>query len=100
MNSPARTSLDERRQILRGELSLQRQEITHQLSPPHEAEDSFPRSVTMSLITQEPVLAAQLLTAITVFLVGPRFSKALAAAFTFSKIARSAAPDRRPRNGT
>lgn len=93
MNLPTHASLDEQRQILRGELALQRQEITHQLLPHPEIKGGFPRSVTMRLITQEPVLAAQLLTAVTVFIVGPRFSKAFAAAFTFSKIARSAAPE-------
>ena len=50
--------LAEQRQVLRGQMWLQRQRIAHSLVPAERA--VFPRSVTMRLVMQHPQMLAQL----------------------------------------
>lgn len=89
MTSSAEHSRVEQRLALRRELAAQRQLIAYQLGPSSGITGSFPRSMTMRLVTRQPALAAKLLVGIATFLVGVRIFGSITTALTVARIVRS-----------
>ncbi|QKE64061.1 hypothetical protein HNE05_12125 [Aquipseudomonas campi] len=82
--------LSELRLALRQRLFLQRQRIRHLLAPSGPADDVFPRSVTMRLITQRPAAALRLASQVALVLFGPRLVRGLGGALLLAKLLHSA----------
>jgi hypothetical protein len=89
MRSAAGPSLAEQRQILRGQLQLQRQQIALQIECSPKVNSDYPRSMTMRFLTQQSGLISGLLAGVATLLAGPRFYRSTTAVMTLIRIARS-----------
>ena len=87
--SPATISLIQQRETLRKRLLAQRQQLADQLQPSTEIADSYPRSVTMRFLTQQPELATRLLTGLATLLMGARLLKSMTATLALVRVLRS-----------
>lgn len=81
-------SLVQQRETLRQRLQAQREQLAEQLKPPTEMVDSYPRSMTMRFLTQQPQLAARLLTGLATLLVGARLLKSMIATLALVRALR------------
>ena len=90
MNTETVMSLEEQRLALRLRLSLQRQRLRHLLTPASSAADTFPRSMTMRLITRRPAATFRLISQVALLLLGPRLVRGLGGALLISKLLYSA----------
>ncbi len=83
------TSLAAQRLALRSQLVEQRQRISNVLGPAPEANNEFPRSITMRLITQNPDVALKVVSQVGMLLFGSRIFRSLNNALAVSKVVRS-----------
>jgi hypothetical protein len=81
-------ALVDSRQTLRRRMLAQRQLIAYQLEPVPRAEGGYPRSRVIRFLTERPVLAVGLLTALATLFAGTRFVKPLIAVLALTKILR------------
>jgi hypothetical protein len=91
--------LVEQRQALRRRLQAQRRQIAHLLAPAPGVGSAYPRSMTMRLLSQRPLLAAELLAELAILLIGPRHFRSLSMALALVRVVHSIAvgsPPRRP----
>lgn len=95
MSTPTSLARQEQRQALRRRLFLQRLRIGHLLTPQVAADNQFPRSMTMRLLTQRPAVAMRLASQAALILFGPRFLSTLSGALLLAKLLRSTATDQR-----
>ena len=86
MTLDSESSLAEQRQFIRGQLRTQRQKIAEQLAPDANAQDRYPRSVTMRLLIDQPNLPAKLITLIS----SARFADSIRAILVLVPMLRSA----------
>ena len=95
MSSIPEISLAEQRLELRQKMAEQRQHISHLVDPDSgaEANNQFPRSMTMRLITQHPAGTLQVVSKIALLLLGTRTIRSLSTVLMVSKIVRSIAFD-------
>lgn len=89
--------LVEQRQALRRRLQAQRQQIAHLLAPAPGIGSAYPRSMTMRLLSQRPLLAAGLLAELAILLIGPRHFRSLSMALALVRVVRSIAVGSRTR---
>ena len=90
-------TLGEQRQALRRRLQAQRRQIAQLLAPAPGVGSAYPRSMTMCLLSQRPLLAAGLLAELAILLIGPRHFRSLSMALVLviavgSPIRRSVSP--------
>lgn len=89
MSTHPAPTLSDQRLALRRRLFLQRQRIGHLLAPPGAADDVFPRSMTMRLITQRPAVAFRLVSQVAMVLLGPRLVRGLGGALLLARLLHS-----------
>lgn len=89
MSSINELSLTERRNMLRQQIHQQREIIARELIHTTELNNTYPRSITMRFLSQQS--GAKIVAEVATFLIGARFFKSLAKAFTFAKILKTMA---------
>lgn len=90
------STADETHQELRLKLQQQRQRIQHLLAPPGFAEDAFPRSMTMRLLTRHPTPTLRLASQLALLLLSPRLVRTLSGALLLSRLLYALTANRRP----
>lgn len=95
MSSIPDTSLAEQRLVLRRQMAEQRLRINHLVDPASGAgaNNQFPRSMAMRLITQHPAGTLKVASQVAMLLFGTRMIRSLSTALMVSKIVRSVAFD-------
>lgn len=73
MTLNGKSSLAERRQLLRMRMQVQRELISHQLGPAAGADSDYPRSMTMRFLLRRPGAAVKLVAGLATLLIGSRF---------------------------
>jgi len=68
-----KSSLAERRQLLRMRMQVQRELIAQQLGPAAGTDSEYPRSMTMRLLLGRPGAAVKLVAGLATLLIGSRF---------------------------
>ncbi|MGE0031151.1 MAG: hypothetical protein AB7T20_08560 [Steroidobacteraceae bacterium] len=71
-----KSSLAERRQLLRMRMQVQRELIAHHLGPAAGADCEYPRSMTMRFLLGRPGAAVKLVAGLATLLIGSRFFRA------------------------
>lgn len=89
--------LSEQRQALRRRLQAQRRQVAQLLAPAPGVGSAYPRSMTMRLLRQRPLLAAELLAELAILLIGPRHFRSLSMALALVRVVRASAVGRPPR---
>lgn len=97
MSSIPDTSPAAQRLALRQQMAQQRQRISHLIDPEAgaEANNQFPRSMTMRLITQHPAGTLQVLSKVALLLFSTRMIRSLSGMLILGKIVRSVVLDQR-----
>ncbi len=95
---PARISLQTQRLALRRLLAEQREIIAFQLTPHYRLQQSnsamgltYPRSLTMRLLSQNPAPALKLIVGVATWLLGARVANVLREGMQFLKMVRTGA---------
>lgn len=88
-NDSESNSLIQQREMLRQRLQAQREQLAEQLQPSKEIADSYPRSMTMRFLTQQPELATRLLTGLATLFLGARLLKSMTATLALMRVLRS-----------
>ncbi len=89
MTATADLSLIEKRRNLRHQLHEQRQVIARELIETTEANNTYPRSVTMRFLTQQS--GGKIMAEVATLFIGARLFKSLSKAFAFAKIIKTVA---------
>ena len=83
--------LVEQRQALQRKMQAQRQLLALQLRPASENNGSYPRSMTMRLLTQRPTMTAKLFAGFATLLLGARIFKSITTILAVANFVRTAA---------